>query len=134
MTFQVGEERAADLRGGCTPKSPGQLVMFPEKRSFDGANLLCNVLNGTIALPHDQTSNDELHQISIANFSVRTDDFTCGFLLRRSTVLYREPIRIISVPFIFLINKYYFKRSGCITHESLILQEKKPLFDMEKSE
>lgn len=46
------------------------LVMFPEKRNFDAASLLCKVLNGTMAVPEDEEANDMLHSASISNFSV----------------------------------------------------------------
>ncbi|TRY69547.1 hypothetical protein TCAL_15156, partial [Tigriopus californicus] len=46
------------------------LVMFPERRTFSSAKLLCNVLNGRIAVPKNQGENIELHRVSIGNFSI----------------------------------------------------------------
>lgn len=47
------------------------LVMFPERRTFSSAKLLCNVLNGRLAVPKNERENVELHRVSIGNFSVK---------------------------------------------------------------
>ena len=47
------------------------LVMFPERRSFASAANLCAVMGGSVAVPLNDADNRLLHDMSIANFSVK---------------------------------------------------------------
>ena len=43
--------------------------MFPEKRSFSRARLLCAILNGSLATPGDDASNARVYAAALPDFA-----------------------------------------------------------------